>query len=277
MIGSGIGGSKSPALHMAEAKALGFRLTYERFDAAAGDFDPDQLDALLTRLQADGFAGVNVTHPFKQRIMDHLDTLSPDARALGAVNTIVFRDGRRVGYNPDWIGWKRGFERALPDARLGRVVQLGAGGAGSAVAYAALTLGVGHLVLHDVDAGRAAGLCENLRGLFGAARVEVAESLPPAIAAADGLINATPIGMQQYPGTPVDVSLLRPELWVAEIVYVPPETELLKQARRIGCTTVDGVGMVVFQAAVAFELFTGRVPDPERMLRAFHGTSLAGA
>ena len=83
--------------------------------------------------------------------------------------------------------------------------------------------------------------------------------------------------MQQYPGTPVDVSLLRPELWVAEIVYVPPETELLKQARRIGCPTVDGVGMVVFQAAVAFELFTGRVPDPERMLRAFHGTSLAGA
>jgi len=260
---------------MAEAKELGLRLTYERFDVAAGDFDADDLGALLSRLQADGFSGVNVTHPFKQVIMAHLDALSPDASALGAVNTIVFRDGQRVGYNTDWIGWKRGFERVLPNARLDTVVQLGAGGAGAAVAYAAMTLGVERLLLHDVDTERAAGLRSNLQGLFGSDRVEVVGSLSLALSAANGLINATPIGMQQYPGTPVESSLLRPDLWVADIVYVPAETELLREARRIGCPTVDGVGMVVFQAAAAFELFTGKAPDPERMLRAFHGASFA--
>ena len=260
---------------MAEAAALGLRLTYERFDAAAGDFDADDLDVLLSRLQADGFSGVNVTHPFKQVIMTYLDALSSDASALGAVNTIVFRDGQRVGYNTDWMGWKRGFERALPNACLDTVVQLGAGGAGAAVAYAAMTLGVRRLLIHDVDAARAAGLRNNLQGLFGSDRVEVVGSLSSAVSAANGLINATPIGMQQYPGKPVDSSLLRPDLWVADIVYVPAETELLREARRIGCPTVDGVGMVVFQAAAAFELFTGKAPDPERMLRAFHAASFA--
>jgi shikimate dehydrogenase len=256
-------------MHMAEARTLGLDLIYQRFDSRAGDFDPAQLAALVRRLQAEGYAGVNVTHPFKQAVMPHLDGLSPDARALGAVNTVVFTAQGAIGHNTDWIGWRLGFERTLPKASLKRVVQLGAGGAGSAVAYAALEMGAGLVQIHDLDKARAATLIDTLAARFGADRLVVVEDLEAALAAADGLVNASPVGMLQYPGIPVSPDWLRPPLWVADVVYVPIETELLRQARARGCPVVDGGGMVVFQAAEAFRLFTGLVPDADRMTQGF--------
>ena len=111
----------------------------------------------------------------------------------------------------------------------------------------------------------AAGLCER----FGAGRAVAGRDLAAAMASADGLINTTPVGMAKYPGLPLPADLLRPGLWVAEIVYFPLETELLRTARALGCRTLDGGGMAVFQAVMAFHLFTGIAPDPERMLRHF--------
>ena len=277
MIGSGIQASKSPALHVAEAEALGLHLTYDLFDASVGDFRPEELGDLLNRLQADGYAGVNVTHPFKQSVIPYLNDLSEDVRALGAVNTVVFGAKGRVGHNTDWIGWKRGFTRALPNAKLGQVVQLGAGGAGAAVAYAALDLGVERLLIHDVDAGRVDALRAKLGAKFGDGRLGRVDDIGAAMAGACGLINATPVGMLQYPGVPIDPALLRPDMWVAEVVYVPLDTELLGHARRMGCATVDGGGMVVFQAAEAFHLFTGVAPDADRMTKAFRKLFLAEA
>ena len=186
-----------------------------------------------------------------------LTTLSDDARFLGAVNTVVLRDGKREGHNTDWWGFAENFRRRMPDAPRDRVVQLGAGGAGAAVAYAAMTLGTGHLTIVDVDASRAQAVAASLCERFGAGRATAASDAAAAIAEADGLINTSPVGMDKYPGTPVPVSLLRPALWVADIIYFPMETALLRAARGLGCRVLDGGGMAVFQAVGAFGLFTG--------------------
>jgi shikimate dehydrogenase len=155
------------------------------------------------------------------------------------------------------------------------VVQLGAGGAGAAVAHALLSEGVGVLTVSDTDGAKAEALAADLAGRFGAGRALACTDLPAAVAAADGIVNCTPVGMAKLPGTPLPVALLRPALWVAEIVYFPLETELLRAARAIGCRTLDGGGMAVFQAVGAFRLFTGLAPDAERMLRHFAEMSAA--
>lgn len=269
LIGTGIGASLTPAMHEREASAQGFRAVYQLIDLASLGLGVEALPSLLDAAQRFGFTGLNITHPCKQAVIPLLDELSPHARALGAVNTVVFQDGRRIGHNTDWFGYAEAFSRGLPDVARGRVVQMGAGGAGGAVAYAALTLGVGHLVIHDLDPAKAADTVAALAAEVGAGRVSVSTDLAADVAGADGLINTTPVGMAKYPGTPLPVDLLHPGLWVSEIIYFPLETELLRAARALGCRALDGGGMAVFQAVEAFRLFTGTAPDAERMLRHF--------
>ena len=275
LIGAGIQASRTPAMHEQEGKEQGLLLLYQAIDLERLGLGPEALPELLTAAQRMGFAGLNITHPCKQAVIPLLDALSPDAEALGAVNTVVLRDGRRVGHNTDWWGFAEGFRRGLPGASLRRVVQLGAGGAGAAVAHAALTLGVERLEVQDVDRTRAETLAAGLSARFGSGRAVACADLAAAMAEADGLIHCTPVGMAGHPGLPLPAGLLRPELWVAEIVYFPLETELLRTARALGCRTLDGGGMAVFQAVEAFRLFTGIDPDPERMLQ--HFAALGGA
>jgi shikimate dehydrogenase len=265
LVGRGIQGSRSPAMHMEEAESQGLPLSYVLLDLDAPPNVGLELSQVIDAAEREGFAGVNVTYPFKQAVIPLLDDLSQDARRLGAVNTVVFRNGRRTGHNTDWSGFAESFRRGLKDAPLARAVQVGAGGAGAAVAYALLDRGVGKLQLFDLDRDRATELVANLKALFGEARAEVGTDIAAAMATADGLANATPVGMTKYPGTPIPTALLRPTQWVAEVVYFPLETELLAAARALGCRTLDGGGMAVFQAAEAFRLFTGVTPDTERM------------
>jgi shikimate dehydrogenase len=194
-----------------------------------------------------------------------LDELSEEAGVIGAVNTVVRRDGRLIGHNTDGSGWRWGFRRALPQAKLERVVLLGAGGAGSAVAHAVLQLGAHSLLVIDRDAARAAALAQRLNEIHGAGRASAASDLAAALANADGLIQATPVGMEKEPGMPLPEKLLHPQLWLSELVYVPLETPLVKTARRIGCAVVDGGHMNVGQACRAFELFTGRAAEVGRV------------
>ena len=270
LIGKGIGRSKSPALHQQEADALGLRCLYQLLDLTVLGLSVADLPRLLSSAELTGFAGVNITHPCKQAVIPLLHELSEEARAIGAVNTVRFANGKRHGFNTDAQGFAESFQRGLPDAARDRVVQIGAGGAGAATAYAMLKLGVGALSVFDVDVGRAAALADSLGRIFGAARIGVAQELPVALATADGLVQATPVGTREHPGMPLSERLLRPDLWVAEIVYFPLETPLLRAARAMGCRTLDGGGMAVFQAAAAFEIFTGLEADRERMLRHFH-------
>jgi len=256
-------------MHMQEASALGIRLQYELFDldrlggAAA-------LEELLCQLERDAFAGVNITHPCKQSVLAHLQELRPQARLIGAVNTVLFADGRRVGRNTDWIGFEQAVRRGLADASLKKVTQIGAGGAGCATVYALLTCGAGRVEVYDTDAARAADLASRFAQHFGPGRVAATDDLTEAVEHSDGVVNASPVGMRSYPGMPMTPSLLRPSLWVADIVYFPLETELLRTARSVGCRTLDGGMMAVLQAAAGFRFFTGIEPDVERMLARFY-------
>ena len=271
LIGHGIGTSLTPELHEREAERQGLRYVYKVIEQPDGSVDPDRLQRLLTGAVELGFDGLNVTHPAKQAMVPLVDEVSPQVAAIGALNTVLIRDGRTVGHNTDVTGFQRSFVDGLPGVDRDRVVLLGAGGAGTAVAHALAALGVRRLLVADPDHARASALVAALGG--GATEVELvpvtAEGLSEAVATSAGLVNATPHGMAAHPDPPVSPELLRSDLWLADIVYRPLETALLSAARLAGCTVLSGAGMAVHQAADAFELFTGLPADRASMLRDF--------
>jgi shikimate dehydrogenase len=267
LIGSGIQASLTPAMHMQEAGALGLRHIYRLIDLTELRLGPQDLPELLTAAERMGFNGLNITHPCKQTVLPLLDALSDDAEAIGAVNTVVLQDGKRTGHNTDASGFAAAFRRGLPDAALDHVVQFGAGGAGSAVAHAILGLGAQRLTLVDTDASKTEALAASLCARFGSGRA-VTGSVED-VASADGVINATPLGMAKYPGQAIEADRFRPSQWVADTVYFPLETALLRSAKAKGCRVLNGGGMAVFQAVEAFRLFTGQTPSAERMLAHF--------
>ena len=264
LIGAGIQLSLTPAMQEEEARHHGLRLHYQLIDLDRTPGSVEKLPALLSAARIMGFAGLNITYPCKQAVVPLMDELSPEARAMGAVNTVVVRSGRLIGYNTDGPGWAWGFRRVLPRADLDCVVLLGAGGAGSAIAHAVLRLGARQLRIVDTDPARASALADALNARYDA-RATAHSDAAQALAGATGLIHATPTGMAKLPGLPLPAALLRPSMWVSEIVYFPIETELLKTARALGCPTVDGGTMAVGQAVGAFELFTGLKADAVRM------------
>lgn len=265
LIGEGIQASLSPALHEEEAKNHGLTLHYRLIDLAQDGRSVADLPRLIDSAEAEGFDGLNITHPCKQAVLPLLTELSQDARAIGAVNTVVFRKGKRKGFNTDCSGFAMSFRQKLGDAARRRVVLLGAGGAGAAIAHATMSFGVEQLFIVDRDHERAEALARRVAGNHPGRVVASADELASAAKRADGLIHATPVGMAAHPGLAFDPSLLRPEMWVAEVVYFPLETELLRAARARGCRTLDGGGMMVWQAVGAFEHFTGIKPDAARM------------
>ena len=268
LIGAGIQRSLTPAMHEEEARQLGLRLHYQLIDLDLAQVGPAALPMLIEAARIMGFAGLNITYPCKQAVIALLDELSDEARAMGAVNTVVIRNGRLIGHNTDGSGWRWGFERSLPGADLSRVVLLGAGGAGSAIAHAVLGMGAGQLLLVDAEPARAQALAAELSTRH-PGRVSAAPQVAEALRGASGLIHATPTGMDKLPGLPLPEALLHPGLWVAEIVYFPLDTALLRAARARGCKVVDGGTMAVGQALGAFELITGRPADAARVRQHF--------
>jgi shikimate dehydrogenase len=275
LIGAGIQASRSPAMHELEARRQGLRYVYKLIDLEKLGLGVEALPELLRAAERMGFDGLNITHPCKQAVIPLLTELSEEACAIGAVNTLVLRHGRRVGYNTDCTGFAENFQRGLSGARVGHAVLLGAGGAGAAAGHAALGLGIEHLTIFDVETQNAEHLASTLETRFGKSRATAGDNLADAMGRADGLIHATPTGMENHPGLPLRIELLHSKHWVAEIVYFPLETELLRAAKRIGCRTLNGGGMAVFQAVEAFRLFTGIQPDAERMLRSFASMDVA--
>ena len=268
LVGRGIGSSRSPIMHEREGARLGLDYAYRLVDFDQLGLDDAALGAVIAAAEELGFSGLNVTHPFKQSVVPLLTELAPDAAAIGAVNTVVFKDGRRTGHNTDSWGFAESFRESMTGCALERILQLGAGGAGAAVAHALLELGATHLALFDTAVSRAQQLAQRLNARFGN-RVDVPADIEAAFAHASGVVNATPVGMAKYPGLPFAPSLLSPRHWVAEIIYFPAETALLRLARERGCRTLSGLGMAVNQAVRAFELFTGITPDKAAMNRYF--------
>jgi len=283
LIGAGVGPSLTPTMHMLEARALGLDYVYRTVDLTTLKMPPTEIGQLLHYAAALGYDALNITHPCKQLVVEHLDELDPGAARVGAVNTVIFAPGPgqddlgkgyiAKGYNTDHSGFATALATGLPGAAKEAVVQLGAGGAGAAVADALLQDGVGHLVIVDRDDDRAVELAAELGLRFPTARVDAspADKLPVILPAADGLVHCTPTGMAAHPGIPLDPALLHPGLWVADIVYRPLDTALLQAARLAGCRVLHGGHMAVHQAADTLRLVTGREPDVARMLQTFAG------
>jgi shikimate dehydrogenase len=269
LLGRGILASRTPGMHEAEGARLGLRYAYRLIDFDPLGLDDVDLEAVVAIAGTLGLNGLNVTHPFKEAVVGCLDAVSPDAAAIGAVNTVVFSDGRTTGHNTDVYGFAESFRRGLPGVKSNRVVLFGAGGGGMAVAHALLTLGVDSLDVVDRIPEKARSLAASLAGRFPGRRIAAAADAAAAVISADGVVNATPTGMNKYPGTPFDETLLRPGLWVADIVYFPAETALIRAARAAGCRTLGGSGMAIFQAIEAFHLISGVRADPDEMARHF--------
>jgi shikimate dehydrogenase len=272
LVGRGIQASKTPRMHELEGSRIGLGYSYVLVDFDALGLADADLGAMVDAAEALGFAGLNVTHPFKQAVLPLLDDLAPEAAAIGAVNTVVFSGGRRTGHNTDSWGFAESFREGLAGVPMDSVVQFGAGGAGAAVAHALLSLGARRLTISETEHERAARLAARLSERFGVP-VTATGDAAEALARASGLVNATPVGMEKYPGLPFAGVLLRPAHWVAEIIYFPAETPLLREARALGCRTLAGTGMAVYQAVKAFELFTGIAPDRAAMSEHFRAAA----
>ena len=247
LIGAGIQASRTPSMHEAEGTAQGLRYLYRLIDLEVLHLGAETLPELLTAAERLGFSGLNVTHPCKQSVIPLLNELSSDSQAIGAVNTIVLRDGKRIGHNTDWWGFAESFRRGFPAVQRDQVVQLGAGGAGAAVAHAALTLGVNCLCLHDIDPWRAKTLADRLTLRFGPSRVVTGQRLeddmfgcgcPPCDAATDAVPSRARLCPRAAP----------PSLGRGNRL-LPTGNGAVKDGRRPGVAgTLNGGGMAVFQA-----------------------------
>jgi shikimate dehydrogenase len=264
LIGAPIAHSAAPAMHEEAAHALGVRCHYHLIEVAGAG--RDKLRALLDGVRHLGFAGVNVTYPYKEVVVGLLDELSPDAAAMGAVNTVVVRDGRLIGHNTDATGFGRAAAGLAAASPQGGVALIGAGGVGRAIAFALIKLGVAELRIFDTDRAKA----ESLAGLLPTrGRAVVADSVQAAVKGAVGLVNATPVGMLPSRENPVPATLLNGGLWVADAVYYPLWTPLLLAAKATGARVMTGRDLAIHQAADAFELFTGLTPSTDVMGKAF--------
>ena len=278
LVGQGLSLSLSPAIHEREGRELGFDYRYEVFDTDT-DHSFQDLSVVLAHMIDEGFAGSNITHPFKQEVINHLNRVDHVAETIGAVNAVVIASGELIGYNTDWVGFLRSLERSVKELPHHRVVQLGAGGAGSAVAYALLHFGVTQLHLIDVELERARQLAQRLAPHFPAAElsVDTPNQVSTRVATSDGVVNATPIGMSHHPGLPLPEELITSQRWFHDVVYMPLETELISRATQAGARVAGGGDMVVFQAAEGIRLFTGASPEPERMRAHFLQLVASGA
>jgi shikimate dehydrogenase len=266
LIGAPIAHSASPALHEQAADALGVRCHYQLIEVAGAS--RDELRALLDGVRRLGFAGVNVTFPYKETVVELLDELSPAAAMIGAVNTVVVRNGRLIGHNTDTTGFARAIAQLVTASSHGAVAVIGAGGVGKAIAFALAGLGVAELRIFDREPAKAAHLAAQLEGR---ARTTVTDSVEDALRGVAGMVNGSPVGMLPSLGTPVPDGLLHAGLWVADAVYFPLWTPLLTAAKAKGATVMTGRELAIYQAADAFELFTGMVPSIAEMGIAFDG------
>jgi shikimate dehydrogenase len=270
LIGRGIAASLTPIMHETEGARLGLPYRYDLIDFDTLALDDRELEPMIAALQSAGFRGCNITFPFKQAVLPLLSELSGEARAIGAVNTVVFRAGEWHGFNTDCSGFAQSFRAAFGELRPQSVMQIGAGGAGAAVAQALVELGVVQLNIVDVDLGKARALAEQVRCANGIdARALPPDDLAGQMDQVDGVVNASPVGMEKLPGLPLDPQLLSAQQFVVDIIYFPRETALIHEARSRGCRVLPGGGMAIYQAVGAFSLFAQANADPREMAKTF--------
>ena len=268
LLGNGIGRSSAGRLHEMLGRLYGVDVSYRLIDLADRE-GPVAIGDELTRCRDEGYSGVNVTHPYKQEAFARVRTMADFPGELSAVNTVVFEGDRMLGHNTDFSGFLRAFRHGF-GSRLspGRVLMLGAGGVGVAIAVALSRLGALELVIHDTVPSAGLALEERLSGLEMKVR-RAGSDLTAEMRGADGLVNATPVGMYQYPGNPFPEAALGSQRWAFDAVYTPENTEFLHACRVRGIDTLSGFELFLFQGLDAFRLFTGIEPDADRARSSF--------
>lgn len=245
----------SPAMHNAAFAKTRFDGCYVPFAVHPGNLG----DAVRSLLPL-GIRGVNITVPHKERVIPFLDELAEDARLIGAVNTIVVEGGRLIGHNTDGRGFLRSLREETGFRPKGKgILLIGTGGAARAISFTLALAGAGSLLLHDIDAGKAEKLACDVRERTGVRATAVnAEDLRTEAPDADVLINATPLGMKRGDPLPCSRDLVRKGHLACDLIYNPPATRFLKVARSRGAETLSGIGMLLYQGVIAFELWTGK-------------------
>ncbi len=258
ILGHPVSHSFSPIMHNAAFESLGLDYRYFAFDVA-----PEMLRRAVEGLRALQLAGVNVTVPYKEKVIRYLDQLSPDARLIGAVNTIQHREGQLIGHNTDGLGFILAFQETFGLSVEGkRALLLGAGGAARAVAMQLVSQGVSEVIIANRTYARARRLVkailENFPGVTALAIRLQSESLAKICTRADILINATTTGWMSGSHQAMAPTAFRPSMMVCDLTYHPPATPFLKMASHAGCKTMNGVGMLLHQGALAFRIWSGQ-------------------
>jgi shikimate dehydrogenase len=263
LIGTGIGRSRAPDLHRLAGRLCGIEVTYDLIEQQSAR--PAALDPALAECRSEGYRGVNVTHPFKERAAELAYVPSEQVRPLAAVNTIRFDEqAQPQGFNTDHSGFKRAFKARFLDMPPGIVAMVGAGGVGRAIAFGLIELGAKEIRLFDTDVSRSDSLATALRP-HSSARIVTCKTLKQATANADGLVNATPVGMHHHPGTPIPRELIDGQSWAFEAVYTPAETRFVLDATRAGLQVLGGYELFFYQGVDAFEIFSGVRVDEVRL------------
>jgi shikimate dehydrogenase len=254
--------SLSPAMHNAAFQALGLPHLYLPFGVP-----PRRLKGAIEALGALGVSGINLTRPHKEAVIPFLDRLTDEAAAIGAVNTIEIKRGKRIGHNTDGVGFLRSLSEAKVDPAGMRVILLGAGGAARGVAVSLLMKPISELVIMARSETKGSLLARSLGALFPKRKISLVSFDQPKFGRGPTLlINSTPLGMKPDDPLPYPVERLHPKWIVSDLTYVPSQTALLRSAEAIGARTVPGIGMLLHQGAIAFEIWT-RKKAPLHVMR----------
>lgn len=267
VFGHPVSHSLSPIIQNAAIEALGIDYVYVAFHVM-----PEDLAKAVDGVRSMNFAGVNLTIPHKERVIDFLDEISENARRIGSVNTIVNKDGYLVGESTDGVGFLRSAEAAWGKLGGGRAVILGAGGSAKAIAFALGDAGF-EVIIANRTLERAEELAENLNDDFGKGRAGSVgmckDALGADIARADLLVNTTSVGMKpDLDGIPLPPEMIHAGLRVYDIVYDPRETRLVREAKSRGARALNGLGMLIHQGAMSLEMWTGQKAPVDVMEKA---------
>lgn len=254
LIGDNIAASRSPLLHVLAGRQNGQRVQYDRLVPRVLGMD---FAGVFDRAAAQGYRGLNVTYPYKEKVVAHVTVPDPQVRAVGAVNTVLFGQGGPMGHNTDYSGFMAAYRNLRGDMPTGAVLMIGTGGVGRAVAFGLLGLGVQDLRLVDRDRVKAAALAADLQRAAPQLAVQTADSAEAAASGAQGVVNCTPVGMVGYEGTPLARSAMAGTDWVFDAVYTPAETQFLTDARAQGAQVLSGWELFFWQGVHAWALFSG--------------------
>ncbi len=263
LIGCPIGHSKSPAMHNLAFKHLGINAVYLCFEVK-----PEQLKYVTKAMKALNIVGLNVTVPYKEAIINYLDEITEIAKKVGAVNTIFRRGAKLIGTNTDIEGFIRDLRDSCRFSAKNKVVLvIGAGGASKAVCFGLADAGARQIFILDIDKRKSFSLARKLKRNYQGLQVKAIEhnEVPVISEAVDLLVNATPVGMKKNDPRLIDLTLFSKKLLVYDLIYNPPMTDLLLQAKSCGIRYANGAGMLLRQATIAFKHWTKQDPPVEVM------------